>query len=91
MRDIKKEVETLFNNLSDQDFDEMLNEAGFGVQEGNGEIIYKDTNSQFMFAEDSGSIRGKITSTFRMKQTKFNTDFSGTGVKINSFAFKDAC
>lgn len=38
MANIIREVEELFNNMSDEEFDNMLDAAGFEYEDGNGKV-----------------------------------------------------
>lgn len=89
MRDIKKEVEELFKNMSDDEFDSMLIDAGFEVEHGNGEVIFKDTDTHFMYNENSTTIKYKVKTTFKLNQKAFTTN--SKDAKINSFTFLTAC
>jgi len=81
MRDIKKEVEALFGNMSDHEFDDLLLDSGFEVEEGTGEIFYKD---------ESDSIKRVVKSTFKAK-TQFTTTTKNDGTDINSYSLINAC
>lgn len=43
MKDKAKDIKDFFNNLSDEEFKELLLDTGFEVEKGSGYIIYEDS------------------------------------------------
>lgn len=80
MKDFNKEVEEIFEKMSNDEFDKLLLSAGFKVEEGHGEIIVKE--------ESAHTIKQTIRSTYKVEQ---NTFVSNVDNKISTFSFLTAC
>ncbi|MGG3045877.1 hypothetical protein ABEO76_22440 [Bacillus anthracis] len=44
LKEMENRIQQMFDNLSDSEFDALLQEAGFEVGEGKGEVIFEDQN-----------------------------------------------
>ncbi|UFH97149.1 hypothetical protein [Bacillus toyonensis] len=45
LKDMENQIQQMFDSLSDSEFDALLTEAGFEVEEGNGEVIFEGQKS----------------------------------------------
>ncbi|WP_157515404.1 hypothetical protein [Luteimonas abyssi] len=89
MRDIEKEVQELFANMSDEEFDDLLNESGFDYEEGNGEVYFNDLNVEAKFYNDSVKIKVKVKSKFNTNNSFYN--YNNNGTRFKGASFKAAC
>lgn len=47
IREMESRIDQMFSSMSDEEFVALLEESGFEVMEGNGEIVYENPQTQF--------------------------------------------